>query len=259
MYGIHQEYGIKGKSIIVTGAASGIGRSTTLLLADLGANVTATDINEAGLNETAAMAKREGLAGKVQSIKADVCNENDIKAVVAAAIDAFGALNGAANVAGIGSPQKHMMELSTEEVREMVDINMIGVWLFLKYEIAALLNSGGGPIVNVSSMAALQGYPNASQYAASKAGIIAMAHPLLQDFGRQGIRVNTICPGPIDTPMLRNSLGGTPGAEEQVKAATMVGRAAHPDEIGYLIRFLLSNEASFITGANIVADGGISA
>src|SRR5581483_1470153 len=116
-----------------------------------------------------------------------------------------------------------------------------------------------GPIVNVSSMAALEGFPNSSQYAAPKAGIIAMAPALLHDFGRQGVRINTICPGPIDTPMFRSSLAGSPDAEEQVKASTMVGRAAHPDEVGYVIRFLLSKESSFITGATLIVDGGISA
>jgi NAD(P)-dependent dehydrogenase (short-subunit alcohol dehydrogenase family) len=257
MYGVHQDYGIKGKSIIITGAASGIGRSATLLLADYGANITAADINEAGLRETVTMAKN--LAGKVQTIRADITSESDIKALVAAAIDGFGQLNGAANIAGVGSPQKSMMELSWDHVRRMSDVNMVGVWFCLKHEIAAMLESGGGSIVNVSSMAALQGFPNSSEYAAPKAGIIAMGRALLHDFGRQGVRINTICPGPIDTPMFRSSLGGVPGAEEQVKASTLTGRAAHPDEPGYVIRFLLSKESSFITGATIVVDGGLSA
>jgi 2,5-dichloro-2,5-cyclohexadiene-1,4-diol dehydrogenase 1 len=257
MYGIHQVYGIKDKSFIVTGAASGIGRSTTLLLADYGANVTAVDINGSGLRETVALAN--DLAGTVKPVTADLSNERDIKAMVTAAVDAFGRLDGAANIAGIASLQKPMKDLTWEMVRKLSDVNMVGVWFCLKHEIAAMLLSGGGSIVNVSSAAALQGYPNSSEYAAPKAGIIAMGRAVVKDFGRQGIRINTICPGPTDTPMLHGAFADIPGAEKQAAEATLIGRAAHPDELGYLIRFLLSNEASFITGATIVADGGTTA
>jgi NAD(P)-dependent dehydrogenase (short-subunit alcohol dehydrogenase family) len=226
-------------------------------LADYGANVTAADINDSGLRDTVALAN--GLAGKVKPITVDLSNERDIMAMVAAAIDVFGQLNGAANIAGIASLQKPMKDLTWEMVRKLSDVNMVGVWFCLKHEISAMLKSGGGSIVNVSSAAALQGFPNSSEYAAPKAGIIAMGRAVLQDFGRQGVRINTICPGPTDTPMFHGALGGLPGAEKQAAEATLIGRAAHPDELGYVIRFLLSNEASFITGATIVADGGVTA
>jgi NAD(P)-dependent dehydrogenase (short-subunit alcohol dehydrogenase family) len=257
MYGILNGPGLTGKSIVVTGGASGIGRSTALLLADAGALVTIGDINEAGMAETIRMS--EALPGQISSIRTDVAVESDIAALVARAIDLHGRLDGAANVAGFPPHQKLLHELSWDEWQKGANINFGGVFLSLKHQIEAMLrNETGGSIVNVSSNTAIFGFPFVSEYSAAKSGVLGLVRAAVQEYGLRNIRINTLMPGTVDTPMFRRLAEASADVETTIANAGVPGRYAHPDEIGYAARWLLSDEASFVNGATIAIDGGMS-
>jgi NAD(P)-dependent dehydrogenase (short-subunit alcohol dehydrogenase family) len=257
MYGILNGPGLAGKSIVVTGGASGIGRSTALLLADAGALVTIGDINEGGMAETVRMS--EALPGRIVGIRTDVAVECDIIALVTKAVDLYGRLDGAANVAGFPPHQKLLHELSLNEWQAGANINFGGIFLSLKHEIEAILrNEAGGSIVIISSNTAIFGFPFVSEYSAAKSATLGLVRAAVQEYGLRNIRINTLMPGPVDTPMLRRVAAASPDVETTIADAGLPGRYAHPDEIGYAARWLLSDEASFVNGAAIAIDGGMS-
>jgi NAD(P)-dependent dehydrogenase (short-subunit alcohol dehydrogenase family) len=257
MYGILKDPGLAGKSMVVTGGASGIGRSAALLLADAGARVVIGDVDEAGMAETVRMS--EALAGRITAIRTDVSVEGDVAALVAKAIDLHGRLDGAANIAGYPPRQKLLQELSWEEWQKSADINFGGIFLGLKHQIQAMLqNEAGGSIVNVSSNTAIFGFPFVSEYSAAKSGVLGLVRAAVQEVGLRNIRINTLMPGTVDTPMFRRLAEASPDVEATIEKAGVPGRYAHPDEIGYAVRWLLSDEASFVNGAAIAIDGGMS-
>ena len=259
MYGIVTGNGLSGKSIIVTGGASGIGRSAALLLADAGAHVTIGDIDEAGMAETVRLGKN--LTGRIAAIRTDVSDEAEVQGLVAAAVEACGRLDGAANIAGYPPHQRMLHELEWQEWQKSMAINFGGIFLCLKHEINAMLRnspSSGGSIVNVSSNTAIAGFPFVSEYSGAKAGVIGMVRSALQEYGLKGIRINNVLPGSVETPMLQRLIDASPQVETTIANAGLPVRYAHPDEIGYAVRWLLSDEASYINGASLTVDGGMS-
>jgi 2,5-dichloro-2,5-cyclohexadiene-1,4-diol dehydrogenase 1 len=256
-YGLSRNAGIAGGSFIVTGGASGIGRSVALLLADAGARVTIGDIDESGMDETARLAA--GFAGAIVAVSADITEESDVAALVAAAIAAHGRLDGAANVAGFPPRQRLLADITWEEWRECVDVNLGGAFLCMKYQIAEMVSSGrGGAIVNTSSNTAIAGFPLMSDYASAKSGAIGLARVAVQEYGLKGIRINTVLPGPVETPMLRRLLDNSPEVEGPMIASGPPDRIGQPDEIAYAVRWLLSAEASYVNGACLAVDGGMT-
>jgi 2,5-dichloro-2,5-cyclohexadiene-1,4-diol dehydrogenase 1 len=244
-------------SAIVTGGASGIGRATALLLGEAGYAVTVSDLNADSAARTAAQIVESG--GRAQSVGVDVRVESQVAAMVEIAVAQFGRLDAAANCAGYPQHSRLLHELSLEEWHACTETNLTGVFLCMKHQIPAMLSSGGGAIVVVSSTAATRGFPRASEYAASKGGLLPLVRCAAYEYGKQGIRINCVLPGGTDTPMLRGKIDDTPGLEQMIAGQHLLGRFAQPGELGAAIRWLLSDEASFITGAIIPVDGGQTA
>jgi 2,5-dichloro-2,5-cyclohexadiene-1,4-diol dehydrogenase 1 len=247
--------GLDGKSIIVTGAGSGMGRAAALLLAEAGALVTVADIDQPGAVKTVDLINNAG--GKASSVLADISDERQVKHLVQSALDTYGHLYGAANVAGVPSREASLVAMTLEEWRRGIEVNLTGTFLCLKYEIAAIQRAGGGAIVNVSSTAAVKAFPDHGEYSAAKAGILSLTRTAAYEVGKAGIRVNCILPGVVDTPMWQRT--ATAELTALVSKQHLLGRFGQPGEIGTAIRWLLSPEASFVTGALIPIDGGHSA
>jgi 2,5-dichloro-2,5-cyclohexadiene-1,4-diol dehydrogenase 1 len=246
-----------GKSIVITGGGSGIGRAAALLLAQAGGLITVADKNLDAAQET--VSRIEQASGRAHAVATDVSNEADVKAMVEHAVGVYGRLDGAANVAGAPGCGQPLTEISLEQWNKVININLTGMFLCLKHQIPAMLESGGGSIVNISSVTAVKGFPDAGEYSTSKAGILALTRAAACETSRRGIRVNSLLPGVIDTPMFRNQIMEQPELEAMVANQHLLGRYGKPIEIGYMIKWLLSDEASFVTGAAIPVDGGQSA
>jgi NAD(P)-dependent dehydrogenase (short-subunit alcohol dehydrogenase family) len=199
-------YDLKSKSIFITGGGSGIGREACLLAAKSGARVTVADIAIDGGQETAAMIKRDG--GEAQFVRCDVIEETDVKSAVAFAIRSFGRLDGAFNNAGIAQRSKLLHEVSVEECLNCLQINVVGVFLCMKYEIIAFLETGKGAIVNTASIAGTIAYPNAAEYIASKHGVLGLTKSASLDYSSRGIRTNAVLPAATLTPMIQEAFAG---------------------------------------------------
>lgn len=249
--------GIAGKSIIVTGAASGIGRAAAVLFASEGARVMAADVNEAGGLESVAQIKAAG--GEAVFKRTDISSEADVRAMVDATVTAFGRLDGAFNNAGIVNLCKLLHEVTLEEFQRCQAVNLTGTFLCMKYEIEAMLRTGGGAIVNTASAAGLVAFSRSSEYGASKGGIIQMTRSAALDYGTSGIRVNSIAPGAVLTPMVAKNIADNPGVEEFLKTAHPIGRCSQPVEQAHAAMWLLSDQSSFVTGICMPVDGGFTA
>lgn len=246
--------GLKGKSVIVTGAGSGIGKAAALLLAEAGCKVTVADLSEAAGN--GAVAEIEAAGGEAQFKRADVSSEADVKALVEAAVSRFGGLQGAVNAAGVPQVGKLTHEVTLEEWDRCHGVNLRGLFLCNKYQIIAMLESGGGSIVNIASTAAMVGFPNGSEYCASKAGVMGLVRGAAIDYATRGIRINAVLPGGTLTPMLKGAMENDPGLEEALASVHPMHRFGQPEEIAAMARFLISDEASFATGGSYAVDGG---
>lgn len=244
-----------GRTIIVTGGASGMGFATADLLAQAGANVVLADLNEQASHDAA---EKLG-GGRVIGVRADVSVEDDVKAMVATAVGSFGKLDGACNAAGVPQTGKMLHEVTPEDWDRCHRVNLRGTFLCNKYQIAAMLETGGGAIVNVVSTAAMVGFPNGGEYCASKAGVLGLVRGAAIDYATKGIRINAVLPGATDTPMLSGAFANDPGLEAALAAVHPMGRLGKPTEIAAAVRWLLSDEASFVTGASYAVDGGHTA
>ena len=250
---------LKDKVALITGAASGIGRASALRFATEEARVVVADVQDVAGEATAAAIRAAG--GEACFVHADVSRAEDAKAMVDAAVTHFGRLDILFNNAGVG---KHIPfdELTEVEWDRIVDINLRGVFLGCRYGVPALQRAGGGAILNTASQSGLQGHPNNQAYCAAKAGVINFTRSLAKDLARHNIRVNAICPGGTDTPILR---GYIPAGESSDYVARMVaprtpfGRLARPEEIAAAALFLVSDEASFVSGVALPVDGAASA
>ena len=249
---------VAGKVALVTGSGSGIGRATALAFAREGAKVVVSDVTVEGGEETVRLVKQAG--GDAIFVKADVSNPADVEALVNKAVQTYGRLDCAHNNAGVPGPNKAIPDITQESWDRVIAINLTGVWLCMKFEIAQMLKNGGGAIVNTSSDAGLIGLRRGGAYVASKHGVIGLTKTAALEYAKSGIRVNAVCPGPIDTPMLRGP-GGEPSSRfiDRMVAAQPGGRLGQPGEIAEAAVWLCSDAASFVTGHALPVDGGYMA
>ena len=248
---------MENKVVIITGAASGIGRATAQIYAREGARVIIADVNEKGGEETLSMINKQGHQGLF--VRTDMTVETDVKTLVDRAMNAHGRLDAAFNNAGIEGMQASSADMPANEFDKIIAVNLKGVYLCMKYQIPAMLKGGGGAIVNTASVAGLVGFPGLGAYVASKHGVIGLTKTAALEYAKAGIRVNCVCPGLIDTPMV-GRLGGTdPAMVAALTATEPVGRLGRPSEIGEAAVWLCSDHASFVTGHSMVVDGGLVA
>ncbi|MBW4607432.1 MAG: SDR family oxidoreductase [Hassallia sp. WJT32-NPBG1] len=242
-----------GKVAFVTGAANGIGRATALAFAREGAAVVVADVSEQGNQETARMIAR--LGGRAIAIKCNVTQALDVKAALSKTIETFGRLDFAFNNAGVEQKNTATAEIEESEWDRIVNINLRGVFLCMKYEIPLLLKQGGA-IVNTSSGAGVIGIKGGAAYTAAKHGLIGLTKSAALDYASQNIRINAVCPGYIDTSMMDRFTGGTPEGREQVISEEPIGRMGQPEEIANAVVWLCSDASSFVVGHALVVDGG---
>jgi NAD(P)-dependent dehydrogenase (short-subunit alcohol dehydrogenase family) len=249
---------VEGKIALMTGAGAGIGRATALKFAEEGAKVLVSDIDTDGGNETVELVKKAG--GEAAFFKADVSKSDEVRAMVAKVIATYGRLDCACNNAGIVGKLALIGEQTEENFDGIIAVNLRGVFLCLRAEIAQMLKSGGGAIVNLSSVAGLIGFAGLSPYAASKHGVNGLTKNAALEYAKQGIRVNSVCPGGIDTRMLdsvaEQATGGSQESSEMMAPLHPIGRIGTADEVSNLIVWLCSTKASFVTGVHVPIDGG---
>ncbi|MES2459359.1 MAG: SDR family oxidoreductase [Armatimonadota bacterium] len=243
-----------GKAAFVTGAGSGIGRETALAFARAGARVTAADISASGSEETARLIREQG--GQALAVTCDVTRAEDVKAALDKTMEAFGQLDFAFNNAGVEQKNAAIADIEEEEWDRLVDTNLRGVFLCMKYEIPLLLKQGGGAIVNTSSGAGVIGIKGGSAYAAAKHGIIGLTKSAALDYAAQNIRVNAVAPGYIATAMMDRFTGGKAEGWEKITSEEPIGRVGKPEEIADAVLWLCSDASSFVVGHTLVADGG---
>ena len=246
---------MEGKVALVTGGASGIGQAAAVLFARRGASVAIADRNTDGGAETVALVEAEG--GQAQFFATDVTDEDQVAALVASTVSAFGQLDYAFNNAGITHPSRLFHELTLEQWDEMIAINLTSVFLCMKHEIIQMLDQGGGAIVNTASGAALIPAPGQPHYTAAKRGVLGLTTYASDELNSKGIRVNAICPGMIDTPMVASWRESSPEMAEAVIQMMPGGRLGLPVEVAEAAVWLCSDEARWVSGDTMVVDGGM--
>lgn len=242
----------KDKVVIITGSSYGIGKSTAICFAKKGASVVLSDWED----DVDTLDTIKSLGGEGIFVKADVSNEMDVKNLVSETIKHFGRLDYAFNNAGIEGEQGAIHESGNENWEKVISINLTGVYYCMKYQIPEMLKVGGGVIVNNSSIAGLVGFNGIPAYVASKHALVGLTKNAALDYAKQNIRVNAVCPGVIQTPMIDRFTGGSQEVTDQLVAAKPMGRVGTPEEIANTVAFLCSDDASFITGQALAADGG---
>ncbi len=246
---------LEGKVALVTGAASGIGRATALTCAREGAKLIIADMNEDGGQQTVHMITENG--GDATFVQVDVTSATEVEAMISKAVETYGRLDCAHNNAGIlGTPFIPMTDYTEDEWDQIMNINLKGVWLCMKYEIPQMLQQGGGAIVNTASGAGLVGSASFPIYDASKHGVVGLTKSAALQYAKQGIRVNAVCPGVIRTPMVEQGIQINPQFEEGAIARNPSGRLGKPEEVAEAVVWLCSDTASFVTGHAMSVDGG---
>ena len=248
---------LQGKVVLVTGGGSGIGRATSMLLGRAGAKVMIADYVPDSAERTAKMIKEAG--GEASCIGADVSITKQVEAMVNKTVETYGRLDGAFNNAGIEGKMTDTVDYPEDVFDRIMAINLKGVWLCMKYEIPAMLKAGGGSIVNTASGAGLVGVPQLSAYNASKHGVVGLTKTAALEFAQKNIRVNCVCPGLINTPMVARMIDSGGMNEQEFVASEPVKRMGKPEEIGEGVVWLLSDAASFVTGHSMSIDGGFVA
>lgn len=248
---------LDGKVVLVTGGGSGIGRATCLILAREGARVMVSDISVQGGEETVELIGQDG--GEACFVRADVANKDSVEDLVAETVRTFGRLDGAFNNAGIGGAFANTVDQTDSDFDRMIAVNLKGIWLCMRAELRRMREQGGGSIVNTASIAGLIGMPPSPIYSAAKHGVIGLTKTAALEFAKDGIRVNAVCPGVTETPMVGGLFEQRPRAQDMVVAQTPIGRCGRPEEIGAAAAWLLSDAASFVTGIALPVDGGWTA
>lgn len=247
------------KVIIVTGGGSGIGRAAAIACAAAGARVAVADIAVGQGEDTVAAIRQQD--GEAIFVATDVSNEAQVEVLVAATVEKFGRLDGAFNNAGLAQTNVLLHELTATQWRRIQSVNYDGVFFCMKHEIGAMLQSGGGAIVNTSSALGRVAVPLSADYCGSKGGVLGLTKGAAVDYGHRQIRVNAILPGAVDTPMVQ-ALTSDPqfaGLLEKLRTSHPVGRIGLPEEVAAAAVWLLSEQSSFVTGAELAVDGGFLA
>ncbi|MBB3930640.1 NAD(P)-dependent dehydrogenase (short-subunit alcohol dehydrogenase family) [Kaistia hirudinis] len=244
-----------GKTVLITGAASGIGRATALAFAEQGARIVIGDVGE-GARDTVEQIRAKG--GEAIFQHADVADSASVQSLVNAAVATYGRIDAAFNNAGILPPTADFADMKEEDFDRIISVDLKGVFLCVKYEIQAMLKTGGGAIVNTASVAGVIADPGMAPYAAAKHGVVGLTKAAALDYAKRGIRVNAIAPGLIRTPMTERWLAD-PQFTQALMANSPMGRAAEPEEMAGVVLFLCSPAASFVNGAVWLADGGMTA
>ena len=251
----HNFFDYSGKVVLVTGASSGIGRATALAFADQGASVVIGDIDD-GAAETVELIRQAG--GVASFVKTNVSESESVQNFVNMAIDRHGRVDAAFNNAGILPPTAELAQMSEADFDRVIAVDLRGVFLCLKYQIRAMLQTGGGAIVNTTSVAGVIADPGMSPYVAAKHGVIGLTRSAALDYATRGIRINALAPGLIRTPMTDHWLAD-PEMTKALMSNSPMGRAAEPEEMAGVVLFLCSAAASFVNGAVYLADGAMTA
>jgi NAD(P)-dependent dehydrogenase (short-subunit alcohol dehydrogenase family) len=246
---------LDGKVCVITGAGGGMGRDATILFSEQGARVCAADVNLEAAEETASQS-RDAFAHQV-----DVADEASVKAMMDATIARYGGIDVLYNNAGISpNDDASVLETSVEAWDRVQAVNTRGVFLCCKHGIPHLLERGGGSVINVASFVAIVGAATSQiSYSASKGAVLSMSRELAVQFARDNVRVNALCPGPVETPLLLNIFGDDPAALERRRVHWPTGRLAKPREVVNGALFLASDESSYVTGSTFLVDGGLTA
>lgn len=248
---------LDGKIALITGAGSGIGRASALTFAREGAKVAVADKLVDGGQETVRMVEAAG--GTASFIEVDVSDAASVEAMINATVETYGRIDCAYNNAGIEGQVAPTDSYADDMFDKVIAVNLTGVWLCMKYEIPRLLEHGGGAIVNTASGAGLIGVAGLSAYVASKHGVIGLTKTAALEYAKSGIRVNAVCPGLIQTPMVERLTADQPQLGEALVAMEPVGRTGRPEEIAESVVWLCSDAASFVTGHAMSVDGGFVA
>ena len=245
---------MQGKTAIITGGGSGFGRETAIKLAQRGANISVVDVSKEQGEETVKLCKQLGT--NAIFIEADVSKVEDVKRYVSQTVEHFGKIDLFFNNAGISGSGVRTLDCSEEEFDAIVNVNLKGAFYGLKYVVNEMLKTGGGSIVNTASLGGIVGMPTLGPYSATKHGIVGLTKTIAGEYGRDNIRINAIAPGTNETPMVK---AFPPEAIKAMGEAVPMGRLGQPHEVGNVVAFLLSDEASYIHGAVISIDGGSAA
>lgn len=247
----------EGKVVLVTGGASGIGRATCLAFASEGAKVVVDDIKADGGEETVSLIRNAG--GEAIFVQADVSNAREVEAMVQQAVVTYGRLDCAFNNAGVGEPLRRVHKATEDNWDRVMATNLKGVYLCMKYEIPCMLKQGKGAIVNTSSLAGIKGLSGQAAYVASKHGVMGLTKAAALEYATSGIRINAVCPGVVNTPLIAPNMKEKPQMEKVYVDMEPIGRLGRPEEIAAAVLWLCSDEASFVVGACFPVDGGVVA
>jgi NAD(P)-dependent dehydrogenase (short-subunit alcohol dehydrogenase family) len=245
---------LEGKVAVVTGAAKGIGRASSLIFAREGASVVVADVDEEQGRRTASMVEEAG--GRASFVRADVSVKADVEAMVEHALGTYGRLDCAHNNAGIAAPMARLAVYPDDGWDRTMAVMLTGVYLCMKAEIPPMLEGGGGAIVNTASGVGLVGYPGQAAYTASKHGVLGLTKVAALDYGALGVRVNAICPGTARTPMVDDAVRADPSIEAYLKTLHPLGRIGEASEVAEAAVWLCSPASSFVLGAALPVDGG---